>query len=213
MTIRQFINAVEWVTPRNICYLVYGDFDTKKYRKVNALLHKMARTKRVPPLKKLPCYLMSVFATHLSKKKNIGSFKFLHDSRLRDCLARYFYDRQYQDIEQLKLDNKADAVFGSIFFEFDNGNEDRKQLREKIREYYSGKGKFQVLFWMATDYYTHWKTKENIEKLEENRLNLLFDVVQESLSHKPNRVLAASYHQYLKNGQIHNYKDFKTNIN
>jgi len=170
----------------------------------------MSRTKRVPPLKKLPCYLMTVFASHLSKKKNIGSFKFLHDSRLRDCLARYFYDRNYVDIDRLRLDKNADAVCGEMYFELDNGNEDRKQLAEKIRNHYSGKGKFQVIFWMNTEYYTHWKTKKTIEKLEENRLNLLFDVLKGTLRHKPNRVLAGSYHKYLEDGQVCNYKEYES---
>lgn len=210
MKIRQFINAVGWATPRNICYLVYGRFTTKDYRKINGLLHKMARTKRLPPLKKLPCYLMTVFASHLSKKKNIGSFKFLHDSRLRDCLARFFYDRNYAGIDQLRLDNNADSICGDMYFELDNGNEDRKQLAEKIRSHYSGKGKFQVIFWMTTDYYSHWKTKESIKKLEENRLNLLFEVVQKELRHKPNRVLAASYHQYLEDGKVYSYKEYSS---
>jgi len=173
----------------------------------------MARTKRVPPLKKLPCYLMTVFATHHSKKKNIGSFKFLHDSRLRDCLARYLYDRNYQDIEKLRLDNEADAILGNTYFEFDNGTEDRKQLTEKINEYYSGKGQFQVIFWMSTDYYTHWKTKDNIMKLEENRVNLLFNVVRESLPYKPGRVLGTSYHKYLDDGQVVNCKNIKYKSN
>ncbi|RJR18189.1 MAG: hypothetical protein C4581_06635 [Nitrospiraceae bacterium] len=172
------------------------------------MLHKMSRTSKVPPLKKLPCNFMTVFADYHSKKKNIGAFKFLHDSRLRDCLARYFHDRKYAGIESLRLDNKADAVCGDMYFELDNGNEDRKQLTEKIRNHYSEKGKFQVIFFMTTDYYTHWKTMENIKTLEENRLRLLFDIAGDILKHIPNRLLAASYHTYLEDGQVYNYKDY-----
>ena len=209
MLIRQFIQCVDWVTPKNICFLVYGRFTTNDYRKINGLLHKMARTKRIPPLKKLPCYLLTVFARHDTSKRNIGSFKFLHDSRLRDCLARYLYDRQYEGLTDLRLGKYADAVCEDVFFELDNGNEDRKQLYEKIKYNYSGKGKFRAVFWMTTDYYTHWKTKENIKKLEENRLKLLFEVVQKTTRHKPNRILAASYHQYLEDGKLYNLKDIK----
>ena len=167
----------------------------------------------MPPLKKLPCYSMTVFASHLSKKKNIGSFKFLHDSRLRDCLARYFYDKKYEGIDKLKLDNIADAVYEHIYFELDNGNEDRKQLAEKIQQNYSSKGKFQVICWMTTDYYSHWKTMENIKKLENNRLNLFFDIVKETIPQKPNRILGASYHNFLEDGQLINYKEFNSQIN
>ena len=156
--------------------------------------------------------MLTVFARHNTKKKNIGSFKFLHDSRHRDCLAKYLYDRQYEGLEQLRLDYNADAVCGDVYFELDNGNEDRKQLIEKINSHYSGKGKFQVIFWMTTEYFTHWKTKENIEKLEENRLNLLFEVVQKELPHKPNRILGGTYHKYLEDGQVFNYKDFTLKV-
>ena len=156
---------------------------------------------------------MTVFASYLSKKKNIGSFKFLHDSRLRDCLARYFYDNKYEGIDKLKLDINADAIHEDIYFELDNGNEDRKQLTDKIQSNYSGKGKFQVVFWMTTDYYSHWKTKENMVALENNRLALLFSVVKEVLPFKPNRVIGASYHQFLDDGQLLNYKEFNSHIN
>ena len=155
---------------------------------------------------------MTVFARNNTAKKNIGSFKFLHDSRLRDCLARYFYDRKYEGIEKLRLDKNADAVFEDIYFELDNGNEDRKQLADKIRTHYAGKGKFQVIFWMTTDYYTHWKTKENIEKLEENRLKLLFEVANDIIPYKPNRLLAASYHKYLEDGRIYSFKEIESQI-
>ena len=172
------------------------------------MLHKMSKTSKVPALKKLPCNFMTVFASHLTKKKKIGSFKFLHDSRLRDCLGRYFYDRKYADIERLRLDKNADAVCGDMYFELDNGNEDRKQLTDKIRRYYSGQGKLQVIFFVTTEYFSHWKSRGNIIKLEENRLKLLFEVASKILKHKPNRLLAASYHKYLEDGQVCNYKEF-----
>jgi len=104
------------------------------------------------------------------------------------------------------LDNNADAVCGNIYFEMDNGNESREQLLEKIKSNYAGKGEFQVIFWMSTDFATHWKTKENIKKLDHNRLRLLFDVVKEAVPYKPNRLLGASYEQFLEDGKIYNYK-------
>jgi hypothetical protein len=37
-------------------------------------------------------------------------------------------------------------------------------------------------------------------------LNMLFDIIKKVLKDKPNRVLAAGYHQYLKDGKLYNYK-------
>jgi hypothetical protein len=67
-------------------------------------------------------------------------------------------------------------------------------------------GAYRVIFWMGTAEYAHWKNMEKVKSLEQNRLNMLFDIIKNVLKDKPNRILGASYHQYLENGKLYNRK-------
>jgi hypothetical protein len=80
------------------------------------------------------------------------------------------------------------------------------QLIDKIKAHYIGKGAYRVLFWMGTAEYAHWKNMERIKSLEQNRLNVLFDVVRAVMKEKPNRILGAGYHDYLENGRFYNLR-------
>ena len=98
---------------------------------------------------------------------------------------------------------------GNLYFEFDSGHMGRKQLQEKIRTHYVGKGAFRVLFWMGTAEYAHWKHTERIKFLEEKRLRMLFSIVSHVVREKPNRILGAPYHEYLEKGELHSFKEVR----
>lgn len=74
---------------------------------------------------------------------------------------------------------------------------DYKQLRNKIESYYKGRGRFRVLFFMA-----HRTDPE----LEYKRLEMLFEIVQDVLKQKPNRILGTCYSKYLSDGKIYNLR-------
>jgi hypothetical protein len=92
---------------------------------------------------------------------------------------------------------------GDLYFEFDSGHMGRRQLIEKIRTHYTGRGTFRVLFWMGTAEYAHWKDLARIKTLERKRLRMLSAIGREVLGHKPNRLLAAPYHRFLEEGKVY----------
>ena len=111
--------------------------------------------------------------------------------------------RKQIEPEDISLNTFADAKIGKLYVEFDNGNEDRKELKNKILKYYSGDGAFRVLFIMATQY------QRNLKENEKHRLDLLFEIAKELLPTKPNRVLGTAYSEYLKVSGAYNYKGMR----
>ncbi len=165
----------------------------------------MTRTKRVLSLKKLYDYGgHAVYGSPCTKKKDIGSHHFLHDNRLRDCLAKFLNDRNLKGIEQLSIGRteiNPDAYIGNLYFEFDNGHMDDDQLSDKIRNNYSGNGAFRVIFFMRHRY--------DDPEGEIRRLDKLFEIIKKTLPSKKGRVIGACYSQYLKDGAIYNVKGDK----
>ncbi len=164
----------------------------------------MMRTKKTPiRLERISHEYYSIYKLATDPKSHVNKQHAFHDIRLRDCLGKLFHN---EDITNLKISNTGDAEAGGVYFEMDNGHMNEDQLRDKIQRYYSGKGKFIVIFWMATAEYAHWKTKENIKRLEKNRLNMLFDILKETMREKPNRILGACYSQFLEDGKLYTMK-------
>jgi hypothetical protein len=178
---------------------------------VAAELNSMCQTKRKEiRLRKLHHEFYTCYALATSAKTSISRQHAEHDIRLRDCLGKYFHICGYGLMEYLTVKTFADAKLHlntlDLYFEFDSGHMGRKQLIEKITTHYRGRGAYRVIFWMGTAEYAHWKNVERIKNLEQNRLNMLFDIINKVLKDKPNRVMGACYHQYLENGTLYNVK-------
>jgi hypothetical protein len=201
-TIRKFIDAVEWATPRNVIILANGRYTTTGSAVIRNELEKMTRTKRVMPLKKLHDQgKHAVYGSPCTKKKDVGTHQFLHDNQLRDCLAKFMHDRCMKGMEDLsvsRIRQNPDAHLGNLYFEFDNGHMSDDQLIEKIQKHYCGYGAYRVIFFMRHRY-------DNPDG-EQARLEKLFEIVKSVLRKKPNRVLGATYSGYLRNGKIFNLK-------
>ena len=195
--IRRFIEAVEWAVPSNIAYLIDGTYSPKLYLKYWDEMDEMTKTKRVQRLYRVRSQdKKSAFTVNVNRE-DIGTQHYVHDISLRNCLARFFFDRGMGGIEDLHFRKPADATLGNLFFEFDNGHMDEKQLRNKIGSYYGGKGSFRVIFFMA---------HRTEPALEYKRLEMLFDILKEVMYKKPNRVIGACYSQFLKDGKIYNLR-------
>jgi hypothetical protein len=212
--IRQFISTVEWATASNVCYLLAGKCAKKEYAVVAAELNRMCRTKRKEiRLKKLHHEFYTCYALATNPKATVNHQHTEHDIRLRDCLGKYFSTCGMGLMEYLTIKTYADAMLtlttGNLYFEFDSGHMGRKQLREKILTHYRSKGAYRTIFWMGTAEYAHWKNIRKIKLLEENRLKMLFEIVGRTLKEKPNRILGASYHEYLENGKLKGLKDLR----
>lgn len=209
--IRQYISKVEWATASNICFLLSGKRKRRDYAIVAAELNSMCRTKRKEiRLKKLHHEFYTCYALATNPRSTLNHRQVEHDIKLRNCLGRYFHICGHELIEYLSIKTHADAVLrlsaGDLYFEFDSGHMGRGQLKEKIKAHYIGKGAFRVVFFLGTAEYAHWKNLATIKCLEKNRLNLLFEVSRRVLKDKPNRLLAACYHEYLEDGKIYNHK-------
>ena len=77
---------------------------------------------------------------------------------------------------------------------------------------FMGRGAFRVILWMGTVEYAHWKNLERIKNLEQNRLNMLLDIIRKILKDKPERILGACYHSYLLDGKLQKVKGEKNEI-
>lgn len=199
--IRDFLRSVDWAVAENLCNYIYGYNHPVIKNDIESELFEMTKVKnKEKHIKYLPNERYHVFAYGRSDKKKKGLQNIEHDIKLRNCLGVYFKKR---DIEILTMDNRkrADAYADGIFFEFDNGHMTADQLEEKIKTHYLERGAYQVIFWMATAEHT-----ENIKNLEQNRLNMLFDIIKKVLRDKPNRILGACYHSYLEDGKLYNLK-------
>jgi hypothetical protein len=210
-TIREYILQADWATASNICYLLTGRCEKRHYSIVAAELNSMCKTKRKEiRLRKLHHEFYTCYAMATNPKTSISRQHAEHDIRLRDCLGKYFHLCGEGLMKYLSMRTFADAKLTlatqDLYFEFDSGHMGRKQLIEKIRDHYTGRGAFRVIFWMGTAEYAHWKNVERIKFLEQNRLNVLFEIIKKILKDKPNRILGASYHQYLENGKLYSVK-------
>lgn len=210
-TIRQFISKMEWATAANVCFLLSGKRKRRDYAIVAAELNSMCRTKRKElRLKKLHHEFYTCYALATNPKTTLNHNHVEHDINFRNCLGRYLFLCGHGLMDFLSIDTFADAVLtlntGNLYFEFDSGHMGRKQLKVKIMTHYVGKGAYRVVFWMGTAEYAHWKNVATIKCLERNRVNMLFQLTRKVLREKPNRVLAASYHDYLESGRLHNQK-------
>lgn len=195
--IRKFLQGVEWAGPRSVSILIHGHAGEHNW--ADTELAEMAATRRLRPLRRLICS-RRIFATPESRKKDKGEFRLEHDLKLRDVLAKFLHDRGFDGIEELsvrRIPLSPDAHIGRLYFELDNGHEDNAQLEEKLARY-SGAGAFQVIFVMAHRY--------GQAELEKKRLEKLFGLGQKILGHKPNRILGATYHGFLKDGYLYNLK-------
>lgn len=210
--IREFISHVEWATASNVCYLLVGKRERKMYAMVATELNRMCAIKRKElRLKKRFHEFYTCYGLATNPKTTLNHQHVEHDIRLRNCLGKYFHTCGYGLMEFLSMKTFADAMLllntGNLYFEFDSGHMGRAQLVEKMRTHYTGKGAFRVIFFMGTAEYAHWKNKERIKGLERKRLELLFEIVREELRDKPNRVLGATYHGFLKNKRVYASKE------
>jgi hypothetical protein len=217
--IRLFVDRVEWVTPRNIHFLLNGRYTSQRILNngkrdytgvmIQNELIRMTKTKRIPPLKALPCDGHTAFAQYYTKKHSIGTMIFSHNNKLRDVLAKYLFDRGWRGIDRICLAPPSDATVGTLHFELDAGHMDRRELREKIIRNYTQPGMYQVVFIMASRYGRSPRIRKGVIEHEKNRLNMLFDLARELLPYKPSRVLGASYEQFLETGKVYNFKGQK----
>ncbi len=209
--IRQFISKVKWATASNVSYLLYGKTGKREYAMVAAELNRMCRTKRKElRLKKLHHEFYTCYALAVNPKSTVNRQHVEHDIKLRNCMGKYFHTCGHGLMGFLSIKTSADAVLilntGDLYFEFDSGHMGRKQLTEKIKTHYTGKGMFRVVFWMGTAEYAHWKDLAQIRGLERNRVTMLFAISRQVLKEKPNRLLAAPYHKYLEDGKLRTAK-------
>jgi hypothetical protein len=212
--IREFISKVEWATASNVCYLLTGKREPKTYGMVAAELNRMCKTKRKEiRLKKLLHDFYTCYGLADNSRSTVNHQHVEHDIKLRNCLGKYLNTCGFGLMEFLSLKTYADAVLtlntGNLYFEFDSGHMGRKQLAEKMRTHYAGKGTFRVIFWMGTAEYAHWKNEARIKTLEQKRLRMLFEIVKAELGNKPNRVLGATYHGFLKDKRVFTCKEKK----
>ncbi len=177
------------------------------YAMVATELNRMCRTRRTEiRLKKLHHEFYTCYGLAVKPRSTVNHQHVEHDIKLRNCLGKYLHTCGHGLMEFLSIKSFADAVLtlntGNLYFEFDSGHMGRKQLEDKIRVHYAGKGAFRVVFWMGTAEYAHWKNRRRIRSLEEKRLKLLFEITKEVLRDKPNRVLGATYAGFLKDNQL-----------
>jgi len=204
---------MEWATASNICFLLSGKRRRRDYAIVAAELNSMCKTKhREIRLKKLHHEFYTCYALATNPKTTLNHNHVEHDIKLRNCLGKYFNICGHGLLEFLSTSTFADALLtlntGNLYFEFDSGHLGKKQLIDKIKTRYIGKGAFRVIFWTGTAEYAHWKNVATIKCLEKNRLDLLFKITRKVLKEKPNRVLGACYHEYLETGKLHNQKGY-----
>lgn len=196
---KDYLEAVEWATPKCFIILGAGKYTTRGTVPIRVDLCKMSQMGAIRKLSQRR--REAVYASVNSKRYDVGcGNRFDHDVRLRECLAKYFHDHAI-DLKFLKLENDkhADAYFNDgktrLYFEFDNGNEDEAQLREKFQKYYKDEGKYRVIFFMASRY-----------NQEQSRLDKLFNIVEGEMKGLTGRILGACYSQYLENGKVYNLR-------
>lgn len=204
--IRAFINSVNWATARNIDILLNGKVTNSQTLRVE--LGDMVNDIKNPDLK-LKCLHNSigraVYAMHRYHKNYVAEGNhFIHDCRLRDCLAKYVHNHGNGYLALMHLKPPADATTErldntNLYFEMDNGYQNADALADKIRTHYSKDGAYQVIFFMAD--------REGKPHLEKARLDKLFEIVIKTLPKKKGRVLGACYSQYLLDGKLYNWKD------
>lgn len=202
-TIRQFIEAMDWITPDNASYLIDGTFSPQHYDKWQKKLEVMTKTKKSElALKKVVNDNSNVaYALRTNGLNRLTYFKYWHDRKLRNCIARLIYDHGngWLGLSELHgfADFQTDTPFGKFYFEFDNNTMNDDKLIDKIKSHYSGEGKYRVIFFMG----------HRIPELEQKRLEKLFEIVKNTLPSKKGRILGACYSQYLKDGKFYDWRN------
>lgn len=204
--VRSFLDKTDWAAVPTIALLLFGNRGRIAHKDANKELSQMSHLKRPGSLKRLPCSHAVVYANPSTKRKRIGNGLFDHDNKTREVVAKMCNPYGIRAVDSVSMAPPSDARIGNIFIEFDNGHMTDHQLEEKILKNYSKAGMFQVAFIMASPYKAHWRTKEKTKADEIRRLNKLFAVSSRILPHKPNRIIGASYEQFLEDGKFYNCK-------
>ena len=205
-TIRQFLERVEWATVPAIALLIFGVKNKESMIQANAILTRMNKSVQ-NPIKRLDCAQAVVYAHGGNPKNRIGTVYFNHDSKLRECLARYVFDNGEDAIGKISMKPPFDASIGTLRFEFDNGNMTSKQLKEKILKHFTKKDGEQAIFFMASPNKAVSRHMDRVITDEKRRIEKLFSLVRELLPFKPNKVMATSYEEYLRDGKLYNFKN------
>lgn len=196
----KFLEKVGWATSGNISYLLGGNI-----KATSAGLAAMLKRKK-DPLRKLPCSKATCFGHPKTTLKRVSPTNFEHDEKLRTSIAKLVHLYGYHLLDTLELRHDADAKIGRIFIEFDNGNQGRPFLKEKLLKHYAKPGNYQVIFIMGAYNKAHWRAFEQTVKDENSRIGVLRAAIAETIHQKPNRVLIAGYAQFLRSGEMFNYR-------
>jgi hypothetical protein len=198
---RSFIRAVNWATVQNIDLLMNGKITKSMPLRVDLgdmteIVNPELALKRLRNL-----YGSAVYSMKDYNRQDIGaSPKFFHDCYLRDCLAKFLHGKEF-DFSNLLIKGSPDATITgkeTLYFEFDNGHQDKKMLADKLQTHYLKDGSYRVIFFMGD--------REKKAHLEKARLDKLFEIVKTALPKKKGRILGACYSQYLIDGKIYNWK-------
>lgn len=158
------------------------------------------------PLKKLSCSKVTCYGHPHTPLKKVSDHYFEHNEKLRSAVAKLINLYGFDLLDKLELRHDADAKIGNVYIEFDNGNQGRPFLKEKLLKYYARPGNYQVIFIMAAYNKSHWRKPEQTIKDENSRIGVLRRAVDETIHQKPNRVLIAGYTQFMSSGELYNYK-------
>ena len=192
--IRRFIEMVGWANPTTICYLLEGKYTFTFYQRYKKEMYVMRKTKdsalRLRLIRNEDGRSAFILA---SASVSLPRANYNHDSRLRNCLAKLIHENGFFDISVKR--SFYDAKAENLYFEFDSGCEDTRQLENKIKNNYCRDGAFRVVFFMSSQY--------NNEK---GRLEKLFEISKNVLKNKPNRILGCCYSEFLKDGKLFNIK-------
>jgi hypothetical protein len=193
--IREFIAKVDWVTPENISFLLYGENNANLRNDADFVLGRMTTAKKLEKrLKMLGNDYEKIYALADNPKHAKGNRNLKHDVKLRNVLA--VMKPEKCQCNKIGADADIEINGDKFFLEFDNGHEDEAFLRNKLLTHYGGEGKFRVIFIMAS---------RDGEK-EQTRFDKLFKIVESSLKNKKGRVLGAMYSQYLIDRKLYNWR-------
>lgn len=196
----KFLEKVGWATSRNISSLLGLDI-----KATSAGLAAMLRRKK-DPLRKLPCSKATCYGHPKTGPKRVSPTYFEHDEKLRTCIAKFVQLYGYDLLDRLELRQDADAKIGNVYIEFDNGNQGKPFLKEKLLKHYAKPGNYRVVFFMGAYNKAHWRKAEQTARDEDSRIAVLRGAIAETIHQKPNRVLIAGYTQFLSSGKLFNYR-------
>ena len=193
--IRWFIQQVDWVVPSNLAYLIYGRCDRKLERTYASELSEMLKVKD-SSLRLRKIVNQDGKHAYTRYAKVLPTFSFNHDCALRNVIGKFLKVRNVDEAREVSLERPSDASILHYRLELDNGHMDSKQLKQKIKKYYT-EGNIQAVFIM--------RHRENPD-CEGARLQKIFDISEELFYDQPNRILGACYLKFLNNGKLFNRK-------